>query len=150
MIAWRIQERFYGGHDKATIKLLNGLARGEAAKLDAGPRRKPGSRIIASNPAVGQTRFLQFGGSNPLAPASHRGSLAHVFRYLEKCRYFRGLAPEGTLSGEENPAFPTEGRILSDESLLSEFSIFRNWTTRDARDRLRLAETGCNVSASCF
>ena len=37
MIAWRIQEKFYGGHDKATIKLLDGLARGEAAKLDAGP-----------------------------------------------------------------------------------------------------------------
>jgi hypothetical protein len=33
MIAWRIQERFYGGHDKATIKVLDGLARGEAAKL---------------------------------------------------------------------------------------------------------------------
>src|SRR5713226_8355359 len=25
MIAWRIQEKFYGGHDKATIKLLDGL-----------------------------------------------------------------------------------------------------------------------------
>jgi len=25
MIAWRIQEKFYGGHDKATLKLLDGL-----------------------------------------------------------------------------------------------------------------------------
>jgi hypothetical protein len=28
MIAWRIQENFYGGHDKATLRLLDGLARG--------------------------------------------------------------------------------------------------------------------------
>jgi hypothetical protein len=27
MIAWRIQENFYGGHDKATLRLLDGLAR---------------------------------------------------------------------------------------------------------------------------
>ena len=43
MIAWRIQEKFYGGHDKATIKLLDGLVRGEAEKLEAGPRLKPGT-----------------------------------------------------------------------------------------------------------
>jgi hypothetical protein len=35
MIAWRIQEKFYGGHDKATIKLLDGLISGEAEKLEA-------------------------------------------------------------------------------------------------------------------
>ena len=27
MIAWRIQEKFYGGHDKATLRLLDELAR---------------------------------------------------------------------------------------------------------------------------
>src|ERR1700742_2260503 len=32
MIAWRIQEQFYGGHDKATLRLLDGLARGKGAK----------------------------------------------------------------------------------------------------------------------
>jgi hypothetical protein len=32
MIAWRIQEKFYGGHDKATLRLLDGLARGEVTK----------------------------------------------------------------------------------------------------------------------
>jgi hypothetical protein len=30
--AWRIQEKFYGGHDKATLRLLDGLARGKVAK----------------------------------------------------------------------------------------------------------------------
>jgi hypothetical protein len=29
MIAWRIQEQFYGGHDKATLKLLDRIARGD-------------------------------------------------------------------------------------------------------------------------
>jgi hypothetical protein len=27
MVAWRIQEKFYGGHDKATLRLLDELAR---------------------------------------------------------------------------------------------------------------------------
>ena len=55
MIAWRIQERFYGGHDKATIKLLDGLARGEAAKLDAGPRIKPGTVLMREHRGVRHT-----------------------------------------------------------------------------------------------
>src|SRR5258708_17480069 len=46
MIAWRIQEKFYGGHDKATIKLLDGLVRGEAEKLEAGPRLEPGTVLM--------------------------------------------------------------------------------------------------------
>jgi hypothetical protein len=55
MIAWRIQERFYGGHDKATINLLDGLARGEAAKLDAGPRLKPGTVLMREHRGVRHT-----------------------------------------------------------------------------------------------
>jgi hypothetical protein len=55
MIAWRIQEKFYGGHDKATIKLLDGLARGEAAKVDAGPRLKPGTVLMREYRGVRHT-----------------------------------------------------------------------------------------------
>jgi Protein of unknown function (DUF2924) len=55
MIAWRIQERFYGGHDKATIRLLDGLARGQAAKLDAGPRLKPGTVLMREHRGVRHT-----------------------------------------------------------------------------------------------
>jgi hypothetical protein len=55
MIAWRIQEKFYGGHDKATIKLLDGLARGEAAKLDAGPQLKPGTVLMREHRGVRHT-----------------------------------------------------------------------------------------------
>src|ERR1700678_3169440 len=55
MIACRIQEKFYGGHDKATIKLLDGLARGEAAKVDAGPRLKPGTVLMREYRGVRHT-----------------------------------------------------------------------------------------------
>jgi hypothetical protein len=55
MIAWRIQEKNYGGHDKATIRLLDGLARGEAAKLDAGPRLKPGTVLMREHRGVRHT-----------------------------------------------------------------------------------------------
>jgi len=41
MIAWRIQEKFYGGHDKATIKLLDGLVRGEAESSRPAPGSSP-------------------------------------------------------------------------------------------------------------
>ena len=46
MIAWRIQEKFYGGHDKAITKLLDGLVRGEAEKLEPGPRLKRGTVLM--------------------------------------------------------------------------------------------------------
>ena len=55
MIAWRIQEKFYGGHDKATLKLLDGLARGEAEKLEAGPRFKPGTVLMREHRGVRHT-----------------------------------------------------------------------------------------------
>jgi Protein of unknown function (DUF2924) len=46
MIAWRIQEKFYGGHDKATLRLLDGLARGEVAKPATGPQLRPGTVLM--------------------------------------------------------------------------------------------------------
>jgi hypothetical protein len=55
MIAWRIQERFYGGHDKATVKLLEGLARGEALKIDTGPRLKPGTVLMREHRGMRHT-----------------------------------------------------------------------------------------------
>jgi hypothetical protein len=46
MIAWRIQEKFYGGHDKATIKLLDGFVRGKGANPAAQPRLRPGAVLM--------------------------------------------------------------------------------------------------------
>jgi hypothetical protein len=55
MLAWRIQEKFYGGHDKATIKMLDELARGEAAKVGAAPRLKPGTVLMREYRGVRHT-----------------------------------------------------------------------------------------------
>jgi hypothetical protein len=43
MIAWRIQEKFYGGHDKAILRVLDGLVRGKVAKPATEPRLRPGT-----------------------------------------------------------------------------------------------------------
>jgi Protein of unknown function (DUF2924) len=55
MIAWRIQEKFYGGYDKATLKLLDGLARGEVAKPAAKPRLRPGTVLMREHRGVRHT-----------------------------------------------------------------------------------------------
>lgn len=54
MIAWRIQENFYGGHDKATLRLLDGLARGEVTKTP-GPRLRPGTVLMREHRGVRHT-----------------------------------------------------------------------------------------------
>ena len=43
MIAWRIQEKFYGGHDKAITKLLDDLATVPHVLPAAEPSRKASS-----------------------------------------------------------------------------------------------------------
>jgi hypothetical protein len=55
MIAWRIQEQFYGGHDKATLKLLDRIARGEAAKASTEPRLRPGTVLMREHRGVQHT-----------------------------------------------------------------------------------------------
>jgi Protein of unknown function (DUF2924) len=55
MIAWRIQEKFYGGYDKATLRLLDGLARGEAAKPASEPRLRPGTVLMREHGGIRHT-----------------------------------------------------------------------------------------------
>jgi hypothetical protein len=55
MIAWRIQEKFYGGHDKATLKLLDRLARGEATKSTTEPRLRAGTVLMREHRGVRHT-----------------------------------------------------------------------------------------------
>ena len=55
MIAWRIQEKHYGGHDKATNRLLDGLTREKAAKHVAGPRLRPGTVLMREHGGVRHT-----------------------------------------------------------------------------------------------
>jgi Protein of unknown function (DUF2924) len=55
VIAWRIQEKFYGGYDKATLRLLDGLARGEVAKPATEPRLRPGTVLMREHGGVRHT-----------------------------------------------------------------------------------------------
>jgi hypothetical protein len=55
MIAWRIQEQFYGGYDKATLKLLDRLARGETTKPSIAPRLRPGTVLMREHRSVRHT-----------------------------------------------------------------------------------------------
>jgi Protein of unknown function (DUF2924) len=55
MIAWRIQEKFYGGHDKATLRVLDGLARGKVAKPATEPRLRPGTVLMREHGGVRYT-----------------------------------------------------------------------------------------------
>jgi Protein of unknown function (DUF2924) len=52
MIAWRIQEKFYGGYDKATLRLLDGLAGGEIAKPASEPRLRPGTVLMREHGGI--------------------------------------------------------------------------------------------------
>jgi hypothetical protein len=55
MIAWRIQEKFYGGHDKATLRLLDRLARGEVTKAAAEPKLRPGTVLMREHAGMRHT-----------------------------------------------------------------------------------------------
>jgi hypothetical protein len=46
MLAWRIQEQAFGGIDRATLKLLEGLAKGEKSGLERKRHLKAGTVLI--------------------------------------------------------------------------------------------------------
>ena len=46
MIAYRIQEEAFGGLDRATIKLLDGLAKGRKSAKEINRRLKPGTVLV--------------------------------------------------------------------------------------------------------
>jgi hypothetical protein len=54
-IAWHIQEELYGGHDKATIRLLHSLVRGEAAKSATATQLRPGTVLMREHRGVRHT-----------------------------------------------------------------------------------------------
>ena len=56
-------------------------------------------------------------------PSQPVRSLRCDFQVGEKRRHSRGLAGNGRVSGEENPALTTQGRFIRGWSLLREFSI---------------------------
>jgi hypothetical protein len=96
MIAWRIQEQFYGGHDKATLKLLDRLARGEATKRSTEPRLRPGivttclmRCFSAAKKRLGQSRACRQRSwrrswSRPSAPESRRQARCGMFSQIAR------------------------------------------------------------------
>lgn len=60
MLAWRLQEEAFGGHDRQTIKLLEGLARGKAGAL--GRRLKPGTILVREYQGQRHTVTIVQGG----------------------------------------------------------------------------------------
>jgi hypothetical protein len=62
MIAWRIQEKCYGGHDKATLRLLDGLARGRVAKPAAEPKLRPGTVLMREHRGMRHTVTVSANG----------------------------------------------------------------------------------------
>jgi hypothetical protein len=55
MIAWRIREKFYGGHDRATLRVLDGLARGKVAKPATEPRLRAGTVLMREHGGMRHT-----------------------------------------------------------------------------------------------
>jgi hypothetical protein len=45
-LAWRIQEKAFGGHDGATLQLLNAYGRHDADKVVLFQRLKPGTSVV--------------------------------------------------------------------------------------------------------
>lgn len=46
MLVWRLQERAFGGHDAATVKLLSTYALGKAAEIPAFRKLKSGTILV--------------------------------------------------------------------------------------------------------
>jgi hypothetical protein len=46
MLAWRIQEQAFGGLDRSTLKLLEGLAKGDKSRLEGKRHLKAGTVLI--------------------------------------------------------------------------------------------------------
>jgi hypothetical protein len=62
-IAYRIQERAYGGLDKATLKLLEGLARGNGSRAQLHQRLKSGTVMVREYQGERHTVTVIPGGS---------------------------------------------------------------------------------------
>jgi hypothetical protein len=61
-LAWRIQERAFGGHDAATLKLLDAYARQDADKVVLFKRLKPGTSVVREYQGVRDIVTISEGG----------------------------------------------------------------------------------------
>ena len=104
MLAWRIQEKAFGGHDRQTMRLLDGLARGKAS--DPGRRRlKPGTVLVREylgkrhTVAIAQDGFIWEEKTYP--------SLTEIARVITGTNWngprFFGLREGGTKKAQQRP-----------------------------------------------
>lgn len=104
MLAWSIQEKAFGGHDRQTIRLLDGLARGKAN--DPGRRRlKPGTVLVREyrgkrhTVTIAQNGFIWEEEAYP--------SLTEIARVITGTNWngprFFGLREGGTKKAQQRP-----------------------------------------------
>jgi len=61
-MAWRLQEKAYGGHDAATLKLLKSFADQDAGKVVLFRKLKPGTTVIREYQGVRHIVTITEGG----------------------------------------------------------------------------------------
>jgi hypothetical protein len=61
-LAWRIQEKAFGGHDAATLKLLDAYGRQTAGKVVLFRRLKPGASVVREYQGVRHIVTITEGG----------------------------------------------------------------------------------------
>jgi hypothetical protein len=61
-LAWRIQEKAFGGHDAATLKLLDAYGRQDAGKVVLFRRLKPGTSVVREYQGVRHIVTITEGG----------------------------------------------------------------------------------------
>jgi hypothetical protein len=61
-LAWRIQEKAFGGHDAATLKLLDAYGRQDADKVVLFRRLKPGTSVVWEYQGVRHIVTISEGG----------------------------------------------------------------------------------------
>jgi hypothetical protein len=61
-LAWRIQEKAFGGHDAATLRLLNGYGRQDTDKMVLFRRLKPGTSVVREYQGVRHIVTISEGG----------------------------------------------------------------------------------------
>ena len=62
MLAWRLQEKAFGGHDAATLRLLQAHARQDVGKLVLFRRLKPGTSVVREYQGVRHIVTISEGG----------------------------------------------------------------------------------------
>ena len=115
MVAYRIQEEAFGGLDRASIRLLDALARGEKPGADVKRRLKAGTVLVREYQGERHTVTVVPGGF--VWRGTTYGSLSTIARAITGTawggpRFFGLRSPNSNQEDQEPPAKPTQsGRV---------------------------------------